>query len=114
MVANAWEADRDHKVANTLETSYDVGSVGKLFTQIAILQLGEAGESSLDNPSATARHHGDVDGSNDQCVDQADDAKVVSHSGRHPRAPWQEGDPVFLRGWARFSAGQIYRLLSYF
>jgi D-alanyl-D-alanine carboxypeptidase len=48
-VDNAWgEADREHRVANTPATAYDVGSLGKLFTQIAILQLLDAGKLSLD------------------------------------------------------------------
>ena len=51
LVDNAWgEADREHKITNTPETSYDVGSVGKLFTQIAILQLLDANKLSLDDP----------------------------------------------------------------
>lgn len=43
-------ADRDRKVANTPDTSFDIGSLGKLFTQIAILQLIDAGKLSLDEP----------------------------------------------------------------
>ncbi|MBA3963592.1 MAG: beta-lactamase family protein [Chthoniobacterales bacterium] len=43
------EADRAAKVSNTTETAYDVGSIGKLFTQIAILQLAEGGKLSLDD-----------------------------------------------------------------
>lgn len=46
----AWgEADRSAKVRNTTDTAYDVGSIGKLFTQIAILQLAERGKLSLDD-----------------------------------------------------------------
>jgi D-alanyl-D-alanine carboxypeptidase len=51
LIDDAWgDADRKHKVANKPETSYDVGSIGKLFTQIAILQLFEAGKLKLDDP----------------------------------------------------------------
>lgn len=50
LIDDAWgEADREHKVANKPETSYDVGSIGKLFTQIAILQLLDAGKLKLDD-----------------------------------------------------------------
>src|SRR5207253_1337852 len=49
LLNDAWgEANRETKVPNTPDTSYDVGSIGKLFTQIAILQLVEAGKVSLD------------------------------------------------------------------
>lgn len=51
LVEGAWgEADREQKIPNTAETAYDVGSIGKLFTQIAILQLLEKGKLSLDDP----------------------------------------------------------------
>ena len=50
VVDNAWGmADREQKVANTAETAYDIGSIGKLFTQIAILQLADAGKLKLDD-----------------------------------------------------------------
>ena len=51
LVDQAWgEADRKAKVANTPETAFDVGSIGKLLTQIAILQLAEASKLKLDEP----------------------------------------------------------------
>jgi CubicO group peptidase (beta-lactamase class C family) len=38
LVDGAWgEANREQRIANTPETAYDTGSIGKLFTQIAIL-----------------------------------------------------------------------------
>jgi D-alanyl-D-alanine carboxypeptidase len=50
VVDNAWgEADREHKTANTPETAYDTGSIGKLFTQIAILQLLDARKLTLED-----------------------------------------------------------------
>jgi CubicO group peptidase (beta-lactamase class C family) len=49
LIDGAWgEADRNAKVKNTPDTAFDVGSIGKLFTQIAILQLAEAGKLNLD------------------------------------------------------------------
>ncbi len=51
LIERAWGlADRDRKIANTSETSFDMGSLGKLITQIAILQLVDAGKLSLDEP----------------------------------------------------------------
>jgi CubicO group peptidase (beta-lactamase class C family) len=50
LVNGAWgEANRERQIANTPETAYDVGSIGKLFTQLAILQLVEKGKLSLDD-----------------------------------------------------------------
>ena len=50
LVDNAWgEADRKAKSPNKPETAFDTGSIGKLFTQIAILQLVEAGKLKLDD-----------------------------------------------------------------
>jgi CubicO group peptidase (beta-lactamase class C family) len=50
LIDGAWgEANRDQKVASTPETAYDIGSIGKLFTQIAILQLAEAGKLKRDD-----------------------------------------------------------------
>src|SRR5437879_11529969 len=43
-------ADPDKKVAATAQTTYRVGSVSKLFTDIGIMQLVERGELSLDAP----------------------------------------------------------------
>lgn len=51
LVDQAWgEANSKEKTANTPDTAFDVGSIGKLFTQIAILQLAEAGKLKLDEP----------------------------------------------------------------
>ena len=53
VVENGWgDADRKLKTTNTAETAYDVGSIGKLFTQIAILQLLDAGKLTLNDPFA--------------------------------------------------------------
>jgi D-alanyl-D-alanine carboxypeptidase len=53
LVNNAWGLlDEKAKIVSTPETAYDVGSIGKLFTQIAILQLGDEGKLNLDDPIA--------------------------------------------------------------
>ena len=41
-------ADRDKKVPNTLDTKFRIGSMNKMFTAVATLQLVQAGKLSLD------------------------------------------------------------------
>ena len=45
-------SDHEHRVANTTETAFNLGSINKAFTQIAILQLREAGKLDLDSTLA--------------------------------------------------------------
>ena len=45
-------ADRERSIANNLETGFNVGSINKVFTQIAILQLSAAGKINLDSTLA--------------------------------------------------------------
>jgi D-alanyl-D-alanine carboxypeptidase len=43
-------ADRDKKIANTIRTRFNIGSINKTFTQTAIRQLVQSGKLSLDDP----------------------------------------------------------------
>jgi len=43
------DANKDHRIANRLETAYNIGSIGKTFTAVAIMQLVEAGKLKLDD-----------------------------------------------------------------
>jgi D-alanyl-D-alanine carboxypeptidase len=43
-------ADRDQKLANTLDTRFRIGSMNKMFTGTAILQLVQAGKIKFTNP----------------------------------------------------------------
>jgi len=43
-------ADRDKGVKNTLDTQFRLGSMNKMFTAVATLQLVQAGKLSLDDP----------------------------------------------------------------
>lgn len=45
-------ADRERKVANSLTTRFRIGSMNKMFTATAILQLVQAGKVALDDPLA--------------------------------------------------------------
>ena len=47
-------ADRERNIANNVETAFNLGSINKVFTQIAILQLRAAGK--LDPDSTLARY----------------------------------------------------------
>jgi D-alanyl-D-alanine carboxypeptidase len=46
-------ADRERRIANNPETAFNLGSINKAFTQIAILQLRAAGKLDLDSTVAT-------------------------------------------------------------
>ena len=46
-------ADREAKKPNTMETAFNIGSINKLFTQIAIRQLAADGKLNLDSTLAT-------------------------------------------------------------
>ena len=45
-------ADREHRIANTLETRFNLGSMNKMFTAVAIAQLAAAGKLSFHDPVA--------------------------------------------------------------
>ena len=50
LMSQGWGlADRDRKIANTPETRFNVGSIGKIFTRTAVAQLAEQGKLSLDD-----------------------------------------------------------------
>jgi CubicO group peptidase (beta-lactamase class C family)/beta-lactamase regulating signal transducer with metallopeptidase domain len=43
-------ADREKKIANTLDTRFRIGSMNKMFTAAAVMQLAEAGKLKLTDP----------------------------------------------------------------
>src|SRR5271157_1473291 len=43
-------ADREQKLPNTLNTRFHIGSMNKMFTAVAILQLAQAGKLGLNDP----------------------------------------------------------------
>ena len=45
-------ADREKKIPNTVDTKFRFGSMGKMFTGTAVLQLVQAGKIKLDDPIA--------------------------------------------------------------
>lgn len=46
------DANKDHRTPNRLDTSYNIGSIGKTFTGVAVMQLVEAGKLRLDDKLA--------------------------------------------------------------
>lgn len=46
-------ADREKQIANTVDTRYRIGSMNKMFTSVALLQLVQAGKVKLDAPIGT-------------------------------------------------------------
>ena len=46
-------SDRERRIANNPKTAFNLGSINKVFTQIAILQLRAAGKLDLDSTIAT-------------------------------------------------------------
>lgn len=48
------DADRDKRVANTVETAFNLGSINKIFTSIAINQLAASGRLMIDSSLARA------------------------------------------------------------
>jgi D-alanyl-D-alanine carboxypeptidase len=46
-------ADRDRRIPNTIPTRFRIGSMNKMLTAVAILQLVEAGKIKLTAPLAT-------------------------------------------------------------
>jgi CubicO group peptidase (beta-lactamase class C family) len=46
-------ADREHHIPNTVDTRFRIGSMNKMFTATAIMQLVQAGKIDLDKPFGT-------------------------------------------------------------
>jgi CubicO group peptidase (beta-lactamase class C family) len=45
-------ADRENRITNTVDTKFRFGSMGKMFTGVAVLQLVQAGKMKLEDPIA--------------------------------------------------------------
>ncbi|HTX60591.1 MAG TPA: serine hydrolase domain-containing protein, partial [Verrucomicrobiae bacterium] len=70
-------ADREHDVANTLETRFRIGSMNKMFTAVAVLQLVQAGKIDLDAPLGTYL----TDYPNKDLASQVTIAELLDHTG---------------------------------
>src|SRR5690606_26980336 len=43
------DADKDRRIPNRIDTNFNIGSIGKTFTGVAIMQLVEGGKLKLDD-----------------------------------------------------------------
>jgi CubicO group peptidase (beta-lactamase class C family) len=71
------QADRDRNIANTLETRFRIGSMNKMFTAVATLQLVAAGKINLDAPLGTYL----TDYPNKDVAKQVTIAELLDHTG---------------------------------
>ncbi len=70
-------ADRDKGIKNTLETQFRLGSMNKMFTSVATLQLVQAGKLSLQDP--LAKHLRDYP--NQELAKKVTVRHLLTHSG---------------------------------
>jgi CubicO group peptidase (beta-lactamase class C family) len=70
-------ADREQKIPNTVKTRFRIGSMNKMFTAVAILQLVEAGEVELTAPLGTYL----TDYPNQEVAEQVTIHHLLTHTG---------------------------------
>lgn len=70
-------ADREHKIPNTLQTRFRIGSMNKMFTAVAVLQLVQAGKVRLNEPFGTYV----TDYPNKSVSSRVTIAQLLSHTG---------------------------------
>ena len=70
-------ADREHKIPNTLKTRFRIGSMNKMFTAVAILQLAQAGK--LDPKDTVGKYLTDYP--NKDIASKVTIQQLLSHTG---------------------------------
>ncbi len=70
-------ANRDFKAPNTIDTKFNLGSMNKMFTAVAVLQLAEQGKLSLDD---TLAKHLDKSWLAQDILDRVKIRHVLSHT----------------------------------
>ena len=70
-------ADRERKIPNTADTRFRVGSMNKMFTAVAIMQLVQAGKLRLDAPIGTYL----TDYPNKETASKVTIQELLSHTG---------------------------------
>jgi len=78
VLEKAWGlADREKKLPVTVDTSFRIGSMNKMFTAVAVLQLVEAGKLGLDDP--IGKHLPDYP--NKDIAEQVTVRHLLTHTG---------------------------------
>ena len=70
-------ADREHHIPNSLDTRFRAGSINKMFTAVATLQLVKAGKLKLDEPIGTYL----TDYPNKEIASKVTIRELLSHTG---------------------------------
>ncbi len=70
-------ADRERKIPNTLKTRFRIGSMNKMFTAVAVLQLAQAGKLKLDDPLGKYL----VDYPNKELASKVTISELLDHTG---------------------------------
>jgi len=70
-------ADREHNIPNTLKTRFRIGSMNKMFTAVATLQLVQAGKLKLDDPLGKYL----TDYPNKEVASKVTISQLLSHTG---------------------------------
>lgn len=70
-------ADREHRIPNSLNTRFRIGSMNKMFTAVAILQLVSTGKLGLDDPLGKYL----TDYPNRELASKATIGELLSHTG---------------------------------
>jgi len=70
-------ADRERKIPNTLNTRFRIGSMNKMFTAVAVLQLAQAGKLKLDDPLGKYL----IDYPNKELASKVTISELLDHTG---------------------------------
>jgi len=70
-------ADREHGIANTVDTGFRIGSMNKMFTAVSIMQLVQAGKIGLDDPLGKFL----TDYPNKELASQVTIRELLTHTG---------------------------------
>lgn len=71
------QANRDFKAPNTIDTKFNLGSMNKMFTAVAVLQLAEQGKLSLDD---TLSKHLDTSWLSQDILDRVTIRQLLNHT----------------------------------
>ncbi len=71
------QANRDFRAPNTIDTKFNLGSMNKMFTAVAVLQLAEQGKLSLDDKLAK---HLDTSWLSQDILDRVTIRQLLSHT----------------------------------